>query len=101
MTRYVWKDGQFVHASTGEPMPIPERTEVCCPQVMSDIPEYVSPITGLPITSRSHRRYDLEKHDCVEAPPRKKRGYRNPRFAKKHGLTLNEEARDTLTKDAR
>lgn len=93
-TRYVWKTGVgFVHPSTGEPMPMPEREGVCCPAVYGDIPEYLSPLgTGM-ITSRSQRRYEMEKHDCVEAPPRKKRGYRNARFAKKHGLPLNEEAR--------
>lgn len=91
MARYIWKNGRFIHTGTGEPMDLPARSEVCCPQVMRDIPEYMSPCgTGL-ITSRSARREDLKRNDCVEAPPRKKRGYRNARFAAKHGLPLTKD----------
>jgi len=94
MTRYIWKPGEgFRHHSTGEPMDIPERDGVCAPMVQSDIPEYMSPVGSGLITSRSARREDLKRHDCVEAPPRKNRGYKNPRFAKKHGLPLKEESR--------
>lgn len=97
--RYVWRDGHWRNARTGEPMDVPERMEICAPTVIPDIPEYRSPIDGKPITSRTHRRYDLEKHGCYEVdPPKKPRGYRNPRFAKKHGLPLNEEARDTAAR---
>lgn len=96
MKRYVWRDGHFYDRSTGEPMEIPEREGVCMPMVRSDIPEYLSPIDGKPITSNSHRRYDLEANGCVPAEPRKKRGYKNPRFAAKHGLPLNEEGREAL-----
>lgn len=91
MTRYVFRNGRFVHPTTGEEMYMPERGEICAPQVMRDIPEYMSPCgTGL-ITSRSHRREDLKRNDCVEAPPRKKRGYKNPSFALKRGLPLKQE----------
>lgn len=91
MTRYIWRGGQFVHPRTDEPMPMPERDEVCLPQLMRDIHEYMSPVGSGLITSRSQRREDLKRHDCVEAPPRKHRGYKNPAFAKKHGLPLNED----------
>lgn len=94
MTRYVYRDGDFRHPSTGEPMEIPKRDEVCMPMVRSDIQEYRSPVNGELISSRSTRKYDLEKNDCVDlGPPKKARGYRNPTFAKKRGLALNEEAR--------
>jgi hypothetical protein len=96
MTRYVWRDGCYRNPSTNEPMPIPERDEICAPLVQSDIQEYRSPIDGKLIGSRSTRRYDLEANGCVEAPPSKKRGYRNPKWALKRGLKLNEETRDTL-----
>ena len=96
MTRYVRRNGAWRNPQTDEPMPIPERDGPCMPAVQSDIPEYPSPIDGRMITSRSHRRYDLESNNCVEAPPRKKRGYRNPEFAARRGLKLNEEARDKL-----
>ena len=39
---------------------------------------------------------DFEGLRGKPAEPRKKRGYRNPEFALKRGLPLNEEARDTL-----
>lgn len=89
---YVWRDRRWIDKRTGEPMKLPERAEVCAPQVMSDIPEYISPVTELPITSRSQRREDLKRHNCIEVdPPRKPRGFKNPRFAAKYGLPLNEE----------
>lgn len=98
-TRYVWRNGHFRDPHTNKPMPVPERDGVCAPHIVSDIPDYRSPIDGTPITSRSARRYDLEKNGCVEAdPPKKRRGYRNANFALKRGLPLNEEARDTLSK---
>lgn len=95
MTRYVWRDGHF-RDRDGNPMDVPERDEVCAPMVCPDIREYRSPIDGSLITSRSHRRYDLEKNGCYEMdPPKRRRGYRNKRFAAKHGLPLNEEAWDS------
>lgn len=70
---------------------MPHRDGICMPNIVSDITEYLSPIDGTLIGSRSTRRYDLEKNDCVEMPPpKKRRGYRNPTFAKKRGLPLNE-----------
>lgn len=87
MARYVWKNGRFVHHLTGEPMYIPPRDGLCAPQVMSDIPEYISPVGDHKmITSRSERREDLKRHDCVEAPPRKHREIRNPKYRKALGL---------------
>lgn len=95
--RFVWRNGHFRDPHTNKPMPLPVGNDVCAPHVIGDIPEYRSPIDGTPITSRSARRYDLEKNGCVEAdPPKKKRGYRNPTFALKRGLSLNEEARDKM-----
>ena len=44
-----------------------------------------------PITSRTHRREDLKRNDCVEVdPPKKPRGFKNERYAKKHNLPLME-----------
>jgi hypothetical protein len=91
MPRYYWKDDDW-RDREGNPMPRPERHEICMPIVRSDIQEYRSPVDGKLISSRSTRRYDLEASGCVEAEPRKKRGYANPKFALKRGLKLNEEA---------
>lgn len=67
------------------------------PQIIADIPDYRSPITGEMITSRSQRRYDLEKHNCREWEPSDsptKGKLRNARFAKKLGKSVDEEFRD-------
>jgi len=59
---YKWDGQTWVCKRTGEPMDIPERSEVCAPIVRSDIPEYRSPIDGKLISSRSTRREDLKKN---------------------------------------
>lgn len=69
MARYVWRDGCFRDPSTHEPMPIPERDGVCCPDYMPDTPGYHSPIDGRWIEGRRARRYDLESNNCVEYEP--------------------------------
>lgn len=100
MTRYTWKDGCFRDAA-GEPMPIPEREGVCMPQVLSDTPEYISPVTGKPVDGRAARREDLKRSGCIEAPPRKERGYKNLRFIQKHNIPLEKvaaSARDAVAK---
>jgi hypothetical protein len=101
MARYTWKDGHFRDAS-GEPMPIPDRKgEVCVPAIISDIPDYRSPIDGKMITSRSQRREDLRRNNCVEYEPslvkiHREKGkpvFKNKRFAKKYNLPLHEAYR--------
>ena len=91
MTTYVWRDGQFVDKRTGEPMHKPYEGQICAPMICPDIPEYRSPIDGSLISSRSARREDLKKNDCYEIDPPKPRGFKNARFAAKHGLPLNPE----------
>ena len=67
MERYVLKNGQWINRATGEPMVTPDR--LAMPMIISDIPEYRSPIDGRPITSRSARRDDLKRNNCVEYEP--------------------------------
>lgn len=89
MPTYVFRDGQFVDKRTGERMPMPERGEICAPQLMPDVPAYASPIDGTMITSRSQRREDLKRNNCVEAGdmPRLNGGFcKDKNFARKHGL---------------
>jgi hypothetical protein len=62
-------------------MPLPEGNKITAPMVVSDIPEYRSPIDGALITSRSSRREDLKKHGCVPWEPglgTKGKSYRFP-----------------------
>lgn len=98
MTRYVFRNGQFVNPSTNEPMPLPERDEVVMPVIQSDIEPYKSPVDGRLIGSRSARRDDLARNNCVPYEPmgNMPKGLKNVRFAKKHGLEhmLTEEVRD-------
>lgn len=91
MARYVWdsKTYQFRDRKTGEPMEVKDPNAICMPAVISDIPEYRSPIDGRWITTRSERREDLKRNGCIEIdPPKRPRGYKNERYAKKHNLPL-------------
>lgn len=98
MTRYVKRDGQWVNPSTGEPMLTEEQKAgpVPAPMIISDIPEYASPIDGRMITTRSERRDDLKRNNCVEYEPSMsptKGKIRNKEFAAKRGLQVSEEFR--------
>lgn len=55
-------------------------SELPCPQVLGDIPEYISPLgTGL-VTSRSQRREEMKRHGCREVDPSEfKPKYINPK----------------------
>lgn len=96
MTRYVRRDGVMVDRATGVPMltEAQRMAPVQCPMVLSDIPEYASPIDGRMITSRSERREDLLRNNCVEAGDIKSPTggkIRNKAFAAKRGLKVSEE----------
>lgn len=93
---FVWRDGGFYEKHTGKRMILSARESLSMPSVMSDIPEYRSPIDGKLITSRSQRREDLKASNCVDGrdfPSPTGGKFRNKRFCEKHGLPLSEEAR--------
>lgn len=94
--KYVWRDGAFRDPATGEQMYAPDR--ICMPTIVSDIEPYKSPIDGRWITSRTDRRDDLARNNCVpyERMGNAPKGLTNPKFAAKHNAThlLTEEARD-------
>ena len=94
MARYVFRDGDFVDPNTGVPMELPERDEICLPFIVSDIPDYHSPIDGRLISGRSQRREDLKRNNAVEYEPSlspTKGKIRNKAFAAKHNLQISEE----------
>lgn len=101
-TRYRW-DGQRMVDRDGFPMVganqlAQSEYQICAPMVMRDTPEYASPIDGRMITSRSWRREDLARNNCIEAdPPRRPKGIKNERFAAKRGLAMNGD----IAKDGR
>lgn len=91
---YVWRDGAWRDKATGKRMPIPARSGVVMPRVQSDIPEYLSPIDGRPITSRSHRREDMRRNGCIDyrdlqSPTGGK--FKNKAFCQKRGFQVSEE----------
>lgn len=91
---YTWKDGEW-RDRDGNPMVKPFAGQIVMPNVQSDIPEYTSPIDGKLISSRSHRREDLARNNCVDARDLPTLGgkFKNKRFAAKRGLTVAEEYR--------
>lgn len=94
--RYVWRKDGFYDRSTGERMELPARDDLAKPIVVSDIPEYRSPIDGKLITSRSHRREDLARNGCVDARDVASATggkFKNKRFCAKRGLQVSEEFR--------
>jgi hypothetical protein len=98
MTRFVRRNGLFVNAQTGEPLLTDEQRNapLALPMIISDIPAYASPIDGRMITSRSERRDDLKRNNCVEFEPSMsptKGKYRNKAFCEKRGLKVSEEFR--------
>lgn len=95
MARYVWREDGF-YDRDGQPMAKPYAGQIVMPHIQSDITEYRSPIDGKLISSRSHRRDDLARNNCVDARDLPTLGgkFKNKRFAAKRGLTLAEEYRD-------
>lgn len=91
---YVFRNGELVEKKTGDAISV-SGGPLAAPMVMRDIPEYRSPIDGRVIGSRSTRRDDLKRNNCIEwdpalSPTRGKPAFKNARFAKKHGLKLSE-----------
>jgi hypothetical protein len=77
MATYVWKDKKWIDRETGEQIAT-AFPGIVMPMVISDIPEYRSPIDGRLITSRSARREDLKRNNCVEYEPSMKS--KHPKF---------------------
>ena len=97
MTTYVWSDAidHWVDKKTNEPMYVPDRgPEPSIPMVVSDTPEYLSPVTGRPVDGRRARREDLARSGCVPFEPlsNRPRGVGNPKMAAKYGVKLDEAA---------
>ncbi|MBY3582223.1 hypothetical protein HJA77_13755 [Rhizobium bangladeshense] len=96
MAVYVRKNGVMVDKATGSPMltDADRAKPIAVPFVMSDIPEYRSPIDGRLIGSRTQRRDDLKRNGCVEYEPSispTKGKIRNKAFAAKRSLKVSEE----------
>lgn len=93
---YIQRNGQWVCKSSGLPMQVDRSKPLPLPYVISDIPEYTSPIDGRLIGSRSERREDLKRNNCIDArelPSPTGGKIRNKAFAAKRGLQVSEEFR--------
>lgn len=92
MATYIFdkERGIMVDKKTGLPMLNQEERarELQVPRVYGDTPGYRSPVTGEWIEGRRARRYDMEKHNCVDGNDFSsgEKKLKNPRFAKKRGL---------------
>lgn len=84
MTKYYWDGQDWVDVAT-----LPPRPVVNAPMIISDTPDYISPVTRKLVSGRAARREDLKRSGCREVDPGEfKPIYRNPDFAKKRGLKL-------------
>lgn len=90
MPTYIYDkaQGRMVDKKTGAPMNAGEWKPQA-PATFGDYPGYQSPVTGEWIDGRRARKYDMEKHNCVDAndfgsPTGGK--LKNEKFAKKRGL---------------
>lgn len=98
MTTFVNRNGQWVDKATGEPMLTEEQRKapIAVPNIIFDIPAYESPIDGRLITSRSERREDLKRNNCIDArdfPSATGGKIRSPKIAAKYGMQVSEEFR--------
>jgi len=90
MAVYVYdaQTGRMVDKVTGEAMVDPSAP-LATPMFYGDTPGYRSPIDGRWIEGRRARKYDMEKHNCVDANELKSPTdgkLRNKKFVAKHGL---------------
>ena len=88
---YVYRDGKLIEKRSGMVLKARADAPLGCPQIIRDISEYRSPVDGSVIGSRSERREDLKRNNCIEwdpaaSPTRGKRVFKNKRFARKWNL---------------
>jgi hypothetical protein len=94
--RYVYRDGQMVERTTGEPMVTGDWQPVA--PLIRDFSPYACPITGKEIRTPQQHADNLKRHGCVEynevaGQSRMNGKLKNKRFAKKLGREVAEEYR--------
>lgn len=85
-SRTIWKDGQLFAEYEGDKLVYlnpsyrpPARSDaVKAPMVVRDMGEYVSPVDGSHITSRSQHRDHLRAHDLIEVGNERLKGMPEP-----------------------
>lgn len=95
MARSIWckERKTWVDPSTREPLP-DKSDGIVALQVVSDLPAYLSPVTGKPVDGRHARREDLKRSGCVPFEPmsNRPRGIASKKRAEKLGRTWDEAA---------
>lgn len=87
MTKYIWHCGDWVPAEELYPSVAAPRLHI-----VRDLPAYKSPLGTGWVEGRRARREEMARHNVREVDPSEwKGGYRNPDFARKHGLPLSGE----------
>ena len=91
-TYRVLDDGSLVDKETGEKL-VHKRRKICAPMIRSDVPDYISPVTGKLVSGMAQRREDLKRSGCVDARELgpsfgKTKGVRSEKWAKRLGLPL-------------
>lgn len=103
MTRYVWRNGQFVDKD-GNPMEVPERDTIQAPMVMTvNFEPYRSCVTGQVVDGQRARREEiaigkdkgLVPFERIDGHPG---GLINPEFAKRGGRRVSEAATEWAAK---
>lgn len=90
-----WIDTEEYLRRRAERAPEVPRSALPCPQIMSDIEPYRSPLGNGWVTSRSARREDLKRGNCREVDPSERLKTTKPlkravKYAEKHGLPVPE-----------
>ncbi len=86
-------DGSFIDKATGEKLVISRKGVARPAAVISDIGDYVSPVTGKPVSGRVQRREDMKRAGCIDARELgpsfgQRKGVKSEKWAKRLGLPL-------------
>lgn len=96
--RYIWDSeaqdfvdpGQYYASKAAERDR--SRSSLAVPYIQGDI-EYISPLTGKPVTSRSERREELKRNNCREADPSEfTPKYQDPKYERRYSKRAREIA---------
>ena len=84
--RYVYRDGDWRHPETGEPMDVPDVVAV--PYITPDIQAYKSVVSNKVIDGRAAQREDLKRNGCrlVDPSEWKIETARTAKWAKRFGV---------------
>lgn len=86
----LWIETYVMEDESKKPVPVVHVKRAAGYEIMPDLPEYESPISGRPISGRVARREDLKKNNCREVDPSESRHLKEKRAEK---LELKQQQR--------